>query len=137
MKILVLEGPNLNLIGVKSAQDGQKITLDKINKGLRLHIKNTDTELKIFQTHKVYMAISFLQRNRNSSSGILIAPTSWSKYEYSLLETIQLIQIPFVQVLLDKNKESIFSVDAIESVYNKNPLSSFTSGLTALINHLT
>ena len=140
MKILVLEGPNLNLIGVKSAGDGQKITLDKINKGLRLHIKNTDTELKIFQTHKVYMAISFLQRNRNSSSGILIAPTSWSKYEYSLLETIQLIQIPFVQVLLDKNndnKESIFSVDAIESVYDKNPHSSFTSGLTALINHLT
>ena len=86
------------------------------------------------------MAISFLQRNRNSSSGILIAPTSWSKYEYSLLETIQLIQIPFVQVLLDKNndnKESIFSVDAIESVYDKNPLYSFTSGLTALINHLT
>ena len=47
MKILVLQGPNLNLIGVKSAQSGNKITLDKINKALRLDVRNTEFELKI------------------------------------------------------------------------------------------
>ena len=30
MKILVLQGPNLNLVGVKSAQAGKRVTLDKI-----------------------------------------------------------------------------------------------------------
>ena len=57
MKILVLQGPNLNLVGVKSAQAGKRVTLDKINKTLRREVINTEIELKIFQTHKIYMAI--------------------------------------------------------------------------------
>ena len=32
MKILVLQGPNLNLLGLKSSQSGKKLTLDKLNK---------------------------------------------------------------------------------------------------------
>ena len=67
MKILVLQGPNLNLIGVKSAQAGKSVTLDKINTALRREVRNTEIELKIFQTHKIYMAVSFLQRNRTVS----------------------------------------------------------------------
>ena len=40
MNILVLQGPNLNLIGLKSSQLGDKITLDKLNRSLRSHVKN-------------------------------------------------------------------------------------------------
>ena len=57
MKILVLQGPNLNLIGVKPAQSGKKITLDKINKAIRFEVRKTESELKIFQTNNFYMAI--------------------------------------------------------------------------------
>ncbi len=115
MKILVLQGPNLNLVGVKSAQAGKRVTLDKINKILRREVRNTEIELKIFQTHKIYMAISFLHRNRNTASGILIAPMAWAKYEYSLLETLELIQLPIVQVSLDKIVDENQSISNINS----------------------
>lgn len=140
MKILVLQGPNLNLVGVKSAQAGKRVTLDKINKILRREVRNTEIELKIFQTHKIYMAISFLQRNRNTASGILIAPMAWAKYEYSLLETLELIQLPIVQVSLDKivdENQSILSPISVETVHNDDPISVFKNGLKTLIKHLS
>jgi len=140
MKILVLQGPNLNLIGVKSAQTGKRITLDKINKTLRREVRNREIELKIFQTHKIYMAISFLQRNRNSASGILIAPMAWAKYEFSLLETLELIQLPVVQVILEKTvdeSQSILSSIAIDSVHSDDSILAFKNGLKSLMNHLS
>ena len=140
MKILVLQGPNLNLVGVKSAQAGKRVTLDKINKMLQREVRNTEIELKIFQTHKIYMAISFLHRNRNTASGILIAPMAWAKYEYSLLETLELIQLPIVQVSLDKivdESQSILSPISVETVHSDDPISVFKNGLKTLIKHLS
>ena len=140
MKILVLQGPNLNLVGVKSSQSGKRVTLDKINKMLRREVRNSETELKIFQTHKIYMAISFLQRNRNTASGILIAPMAWAKYEYSLLETLDLIQLPVVQVLLDNvldEHQSILSPVSVGTVHNNDPLAAFETGLKTIIKHLS
>ena len=140
MKILVLQGPNLNLIGVKSSQSGKRVSLDKINKMLRREVRNTEIELKIFQTHKIYMTISFLQRNRNTASGILIAPMAWAKYEYSLLETLDLIQLPVVQVLLDNvldEHQSILSPVSVGTVHNDDPLSAFKTGLKTIIKHLS
>ena len=40
MKILVLQGPNLNLLGVKSSKIYQRLTLDKLNRAIRLHVRN-------------------------------------------------------------------------------------------------
>ena len=140
MKILVLQGPNLNLVGVKSAQAGKRVTLDKINKILRREVRNTEIELKIFQTHKIYMAISFLHRNRNTASGILIAPMSWAKYEHSILETLELIQLPVVQVSLENNldeNQSIFSPVLVDTVHNHDPISAFKIGLETLLKHLS
>ena len=83
MTILILHGPNLNLVGLKSAKAGEKLTLDKINRAIRLYVRKKDINLKIIQTHKEYIAINFIQRNRNSASGLVIAPTSWACLLYT------------------------------------------------------
>ena len=103
-------------------------------------MRNTEIELKIFQTHKIYMAISFLQRNRNAASGALIAPMAWAKYEFSLLETLELIQLPFVQISLEKTvdeNQSILSSIAIDTVHNDDSILAFKNGLKTLIKHLS
>ena len=82
MKILILHGPNLNLIGSKSAEIGQKITIDKINTGIHRHTRNEDIQIKILQTHKQFHAINFIQRNRNWADFFLLAPMSWARFEY-------------------------------------------------------
>lgn len=103
MNILILEGPNLNLLGLKSSKvNGDRLTLDKLNKNLRRHIRNTDHNLKIFQTHKQFQAVNYLQRNRNWSDGNLIIPTTWSLYDWTIAETIKIIETPTVTVFFNK-----------------------------------
>ena len=98
MNILIIQGPNLNLIGVKSAKRGKHLTLDKINKGIRRYIREKDITVKIYQTHSIEKAVTLLQRNRNWTDGIIIAPGVWSTYEVILVDTLELIEVPTVEV---------------------------------------
>lgn len=98
MNILIIQGPNLNLIGVKSAKRGKRITLGKINKGIRRYIREKDITVKIYQTHSIEKAVTLLQRNRNWADGIIIAPGVWSTYEAILLDTLELIGVPTIEV---------------------------------------
>ena len=62
MNILILQGPNLNLLGLKSAQMKERLTLDRLNKKIKTEVKLMDVRLKFLQTHKSFQAINFLQR---------------------------------------------------------------------------
>ena len=75
--ILVIHGPNLNLIGIQSSKNKTQITLDKINYALRIKARKLNIKLKIIQTHDEAKAVTFLHRNRNKCIGVLIAPMSW------------------------------------------------------------
>ncbi len=98
MNILIIQGPNLNLIGLKSAKRGKSLTLDKINKGIRRHIRNKEIAVKIYQTHNIDKVITLLQRNRNWAGGIIIAPGVWSTYEAIIADTLELIAVPTIEV---------------------------------------
>ncbi len=144
MDILVLQGPNFNLIGVQSANAGEQVTLDKMNKALHKHAHSTnlDIQLQFLQTHKADKAISFIQRNRNKARGILIAPASWARYEYSILDALHLSGLLSVQVLLGdqysslNEAESIFTPVCNETIIG-HPLSVFNSALDALLKHIS
>ena len=94
MNILILQGPNLNLLGLRSKTISKRLTLDKLNKGIKNHAVNKDVKLKVNQTHKQFQAVNFLQRNRNWANGLLFIPTSWAHAEYTLFETIKIIDLP-------------------------------------------
>ena len=137
MNILILHGPNLNLIGNISAKLGNKITLDKINTGVRHYVRNTEIKLKICQTHKVYQAINFIQRNRNWANGLLFAPMSWAQYEYSICESIRISHINTIQLLFNDDYDeinennSIFTKTAIETITGK-PDKVYIDGIKSL-----
>jgi len=137
MNIIILHGPNLNLIGKISAKQSEKITLDKINTGLRRHVRDSEITLKIFQTHKVYQAINFIQRNRNWANGLLFAPMSWAQYEYSICESIKISDINTIQLLFDggygeiNEKKSIFTKTSIKTITGK-PDKVYIEGIKSL-----
>ena len=78
MNILILHGPNTNLIGSVSAKNEDQITLSKIDSKIKLAARKSNINIKTLQTHKVFSAINFIQRNRNWADGLLFNPTSWS-----------------------------------------------------------
>tara|TARA_B100001996_G_scaffold360077_1_gene325845 strand:+ start:325 stop:750 length:426 start_codon:yes stop_codon:yes gene_type:complete len=124
MTILILQGPNLNLLGLKSSTIGDKLTLDRFNKAIRLHIRNKKIKLKIVQTHKEYIALNFIQRNRNIANGLIVIPTSWAKYNQTLLETINLSNLPTASIYFEKSYS--FGTNEKDSMLIGNNIKSFT-----------
>ena len=145
MNILVLHGPNLNLIGVRSSQVGEKVTLDKIDRALkkRAHKLDLDITLKTLQTHFAGKAITFLQRNRNWADGLIFSPGPWAKANYDLLDTLKLVQIPMAEVFFnsdfDSDKFSQSSIFSEVSQFSKidHPINAYTSALSELYYHLS
>ncbi len=142
MNILILQGPNLNLLGVKSLKSGHRLTLDKVNRAIRRHVRDKDIELKIYQTHKLERMLSLLQRNRNWANGILIAPMAWARYEFVLKEVLELIETPFVEIYFNDDfymgtsaEDSILS-SISSGVVSGQPDETFLKGIDLLVNRV-
>ena len=139
MNILILQGPNLNLLGLKSSKQESRLTLDKLNKQIRSFSKENEINIKTLQTHKQFQAINFLQRNRNWANGILFIPTSWARSSYTILETINLIQLKTSVVYFDGGfsfgtsiEQSIFVHDKIEN-FTGSPIKACIQGMEYLV----
>ena len=124
MTILVLQGPNLNLLGLKSSTTNDSLTLDKFNRAIRLHVRNKEIKLKIIQTHKEYIALNFIQRNRNQAKGLVIIPTSWAKYNQTILETITLSNLPTAVIYFEPSFS--FGTQENESILQGENIKPFT-----------
>ena len=124
MNILFLQGPNLNILGLKSSETKAKVTLDKINRAMKQHVKGENVTLKILQTHKQFQAVNFFQRNRNWADGILFIPTSWARNEFTILETLNLISLKTAVVYF--NEPFSFGTDEQQSIIAGNYIQSFS-----------
>ena len=140
MNILILQGPNLNMLGLKSSKTKANVTLDKINRALKKHVKGKNVSLKLLQTHKQFQAVNFLQRNRNWADGILFIPTSWARNEFTILETLELINLKTATIyFIDSfsfgtdEQHSIIVGDYIQS-FTGDPLEACVRGLEHLLS---
>ena len=140
MNILILQGPNLNMLGLKSSKTKANITLDKINRAMKKHVKGKNVTLKFLQTHKQFQAVNFLQRNRNWVDRILFIPTSWARNEFTILETLELISLKTAVVYFKEpfsfgtdEQDSIIVGDYIQS-FTGDPLEACVRGLEHLLS---
>ena len=138
MTILILHGPNLNLLGLKASKLKTRLTLDKVNRAIRKHVRGKGITLKIIQTHKEYLAINFIQRNRNSADGLVIIPTSWAKYNQTILETIKITELETAAVYFDHSYS--FGTNEENSIFVSNKIKSFSGepleAIVSAIDHL-
>ena len=107
-KVLIIHGPNMNFIGLKSAKDGSRITIDKIDRAIRKKAKSLNFEVKILRTHDEAKAVAFVQRNRKIALGLVISPSSWHKGGFTISDTLHFLDIPYTTVSLEKIENSLF-----------------------------
>ncbi len=100
MKILILHGPNLPLLGKVSASQGTRLTLDKVNSALRRRANDLQCELQILQFYDEYRMVKTISTHRNACSGILISPGSLARQCYSIREVLAILALPTVEIQL-------------------------------------
>lgn len=143
MKILVINGPNLNNLGKRNKTHYGDLTLTKINSLLEAEAKNLKCELKFFQSNHEGALIDFLQKESKSSNGILINPGALTHYGYSLHDGLVDTNLPIVEVHLSDIKtrkeawrrKSIIEPIAIKQIAGKKE-KSYLEGLEFLVKLL-
>ena len=69
--ILIIHGPNMNLLGLRKREEGGGITLDKLNRHLRNIAREIGLSLTIIQTNDESRAVNYLQSQRKKIKGVL------------------------------------------------------------------
>lgn len=99
-KILVLHGPNLNLLGTRQPEVYGRMTLDDINQALTKFAAKQNVELRIQQSNHEGDLIDAIHVARNWADGILFNPGAFTHYSYALRDAIASVELPTVEAHL-------------------------------------
>ncbi len=118
MKLLVLNGPNLNMLGIRRPEVYGSRTLDEIMHDLAAYIRENGAEAEFFQSNHEGELIDRIHAAYGLIDGIIINPGAYSHYSYAIRDAIEAVGIPAVEVHLSDvhNRESFRAISVIEPV---------------------
>jgi len=123
MKILVINGPNLNMLGKRNKSYYGDETLAQIETRISARAKELDIKVDFFQSNHEGAIVDYLQTRMKTVSGIIINPGALTHYGLSLRDALEDTQLPVIEVHLsdiDSREEfrqrSVISPIAIKQI---------------------
>jgi len=100
MRILVIHGPNLNILGKRNKVIYGEKTLDEINELIEQQATEIDTEVAIIQANSEGALVDFIQKESSGADGIIINAGALTHYGLSLRDALLDTTLPVVEVHL-------------------------------------
>lgn len=100
MKILIINGPNINLLGTREPEIYGALTMEKINEQLSAYAKMLGIELETFQSNIEGEIVDKIQKAKNDCNGIVINPAAYTHTSVAIRDAISAVALPAVEVHL-------------------------------------
>ncbi|RBP50794.1 type II 3-dehydroquinate dehydratase [Arenicella xantha] len=118
MKLLIVNGPNLNLLGEREPEVYGSESLADVNAWIEQHESSQAHQLAFFQSNHEGLLIDYLHEHRRRVDGLVINPGGLTHYSVALRDAISGCQIPTVEVHLSDiySREAFRHVSMIKDV---------------------
>lgn len=110
-KILVIHGPNLNLLGEREPGIYGDVSFDALNQSIMAQAQKLGMECEIFQSNHEGAIIDKLHSARTEFFGVVLNAGAYTHYSYAIADAIKAIKIPCIEVHIS----NIFARDAFRS----------------------
>ena len=141
-KILLIHGPNLNLLGKREPQIYGTSGLDDINDRMKSLAEESKTELRIVQSNSEGALIDAIHEAGDWADGIIINPGAYGHYSYAIRDALSAVGLPTIEVHISNifAREEFRSKSVIAPVVTGCitglGLQSYTCGFEALLTIL-
>jgi len=105
MKILVINGPNLNMLGIREPDHYGKETYADLVEKIQNHCKEKNVEVKIYQSNHEGDLVDEIQKAYPDTDGIVINPGAYTHTSIAILDAVKSVSIPTVEVHISKVEE--------------------------------
>ena len=138
-KILVINGPNLNMLGVREPQIYGKKTYQDLENYIEEYCAQKDIEVTILQSNGEGELIDFIQHSQGNYDGIVINPGAYTHYSYAIRDALKSVEVPAIEVhisnIYDREEFRHISVTAPSCIGQISGLGFF--GYLLAVDYLT
>lgn len=138
MKILVINGPNLNMLGIREPQIYGSNTYKDLCEKIEKHAKNIGIECEIYQSNHEGDLVDKIQGAYNNADGIVINPAAYTHTSVALLDAVKAVGLPTVEVHISdvSKREDFRQISYIRSACIKTISGHGTDGYIEAIDFL-
>jgi len=119
-KILIINGPNLNLLGEREESKYGKVTLEEVKKNCESHAKSIGFKISFDQSNIEGEIVTMIQKAKNVFDGIIITAAGYTHTSVAILDALLAIKLPVIEVHITNiyNREEFRSKSLISIAAN-------------------
>lgn len=139
MKILVINGPNINMLGIREPKHYGKETYADLTEKIRNHCEKKNIEVKMYQSNHEGDLVDEIQKAYGDADGIVINPGAYTHTSIAILDAVKAVNIPTVEVHISKieDREYFRQISYIRFACVKTITGHGTDGYLEAIDYLT
>lgn len=142
MKLLLINGPNMNMLGIRQPEIYGTDTLETIEKLAVKRANELGCEMDTFQSNSEGAIIDRIHSAYNVYDGIVINPAAYTHYSYAIADAISAVGLPVIEIHMSdiKNRES-FRANSVTLPYCIGQVAgfgkdSYAIGVERLVEHI-
>lgn len=138
MKILVINGPNLNMLGVREPDIYGRETYETLLEKIRIHCENKAVEVFFYQSNHEGDLVDAIQGALGKVDGIVINPGAYTHTSIAILDAAKAVGLPMVEVHISdvSKREDFRQVSYIRTACQKTIAGHGTDGYLEAIDFL-